>query len=193
MAENSGKKGIIWLVAAIAVVAIIAVVVTLVLSTNKPVKEESFDSMKMYVATIATDKGDIVIALNAEVAPKTVENFVKLAGEGFYDGLTFHRVIPGFVAQGGDPAGDGSGGPGYTIEAEISDLKHLEGTVATARQGDQINPERRSSGSQFYICLGPQPHLDGQYTLFGQVTDGMDSVLRLTPGDVMHKVTIAME
>lgn len=193
MAENSGKKGIIWLVAAIAVVAVIAVVVTLVLSTNKPIKEESFDSMKTYVATIATDKGDIVIALNAEVAPKTVENFVKLAGEGFYDGLTFHRVIPGFVAQGGDPAGDGSGGPGYTIEAEISDLKHLEGAVATARQGDQINPERRSSGSQFYICLGPQPHLDGQYTLFGQVTDGMDSVLRLTPGDVMHKVTIATE
>ena len=193
MAKNSGKKGIIWLVAAIAVVAVIAVVVTLVLSTNKPIKEESFDSMKTYVATIATDKGDIVIALNAEVAPKTVENFVKLAGEGFYDGLTFHRVIPGFVAQGGDPAGDGSGGPGYTIEAEISDLKHLEGAVATARQGDQINPERRSSGSQFYICLGPQPHLDGQYTLFGQVTDGMDSVLRLTPGDVMHKVTIATE
>jgi len=190
MAENSGKKGIIWLVAAIAVVAIIAVVVTLVLSTNKSIKEESFDSMKTYVATIATDKGDIVIALNAEVAPKTVENFVKLAGEGFYDGLTFHRVIPGFVAQGGDPAGDGSGGPGYTIEAEISELKHLEGAVATARQGDQINPERRSSGSQFYICLGPQPHLDGQYTIFGQVTDGMDTVLRITPGDVMSEVTI---
>jgi cyclophilin family peptidyl-prolyl cis-trans isomerase len=146
--------------------------------------------MKNYVATIVTDKGTITMDLYADVAPKTVENFIKLAEEGFYDGLTFHRVVPNFVVQGGDPDGTGAGGPGYTIEAEISDKKHLEGTLATARQGDQVNPERRSSGSQFYICLGPQPHLDNQYTIFGQVTEGMDVVQQIVQGDVMNTVTV---
>lgn len=187
---NSQRTTIIAVVALLAVIAIIAVVVILATS-DKSANVEAFDPMKTYIATIVTDKGDIVIELNSKVAPKTVANFVKLAGDGFYDGLTFHRVIPGFVAQGGDPAGDGSGGPGYTVEAEISDLKHLEGTVATARQGDAVNPERLSSGSQFYICLASQAHLDGQYTIFGQVTEGMDTVLRITQGDVMRKVTVA--
>ena len=194
ISEGQGKiqrTTIVAIVAALALIAIVVVVIILVSSKTKTVTAEDFDPMKNYVATIVTDKGDITIDLYADVAPQTVKNFIKLAADGFYDGLTFHRVIAGFVAQGGDPAGDGSGGPGYTIEAEISDLKHLEGTVATARQGDQVNPERRSSGSQFYICLAPQPHLDDQYTIFGQVTDGMDIVLRIVQGDVMRKVTVA--
>jgi len=150
-----------------------------------------FNPGKKYVATIATAKGDIVIELNSEVAPKTVENFVKLAREGFYDGLTFHRVEPSLLIQGGDPKGNGTGGPGYDLPAEISDLKHVPGTLATARKGDAVNPERRSSGSQFYICLTPLPSLDGQYTIFGQVVEGLDVAGQITPGDKMEKVTIA--
>ena len=171
MANSSRKTLIIW------AAAIMAVVAGLLLAGCK---KGEFDPSRDYSATIETEKGTIVIDLHEDVAPKTVANFVKLANEGFYDGLTFHRVIPGFVAQGGDPKGDGSGGPGYTLEAEISDLSHEKGTVAMARKPDEVNPERRSSGSQFYICLAPQPHLDGQYTIFGQVTEGMETVLRLT-------------
>ena len=142
-------------------------------------------------AVISTDYGDIRIELYADKAPKTVANFQKLAREGFYDGLTFHRVVPGFVVQGGDPLGNGTGGPGYEVPAEISpDLKHLTGTVATARKGDQVNPKRRSSGSQFYICLAPQPHLDGGYTIFGQVVEGLELVPKIKMGDRMKKVTI---
>ena len=100
-------------------------------------------------------------------------------------------MIPGFVVQGGDPAGDGTGGPGYTLEAEIDpSLKHVTGAVATARLGDRVNPERRSSGSQFYICLGPQPHLDGGYTIFGQVVGGMEVVEKIQKGDRMEEVVI---
>jgi len=142
-------------------------------------------------AVVTTQYGDIRIELYADKAPKTVANFVKLASEGFYDGLTFHRVIPGFVVQGGDPKGTGTGGPGYTIEAEIHPaLKHVSGAVATARLGDQVNPQKRSSGSQFYICLAPQPHLDGEYTVFGQVVEGMDNVMKIRKGDRMEKVRI---
>ena len=122
------------------------------------------------VAVIETNMGAMTIELYPDVAPKHVANFIKLAESGFYNGLTFHRVIPGFMIQGGDPAGNGTGGPGYTIPAEISNLKHIRGSIAMARRSDNPN----SSGSQFYICLAPQPHLDGQYTIFGQVTSGMD-------------------
>ncbi len=105
-------------------------------------------------ATIETDKGNIVVELYPAVAPKTVANFEKLSKDGFYNNLTFHRVEPGFVIQGGDPSGNGTGGPGYEIPAEISPTeKHLRGTIAMARTGDNVNPERKSSGSQFYICL----------------------------------------
>jgi len=142
-------------------------------------------------AVITTSYGEVVIALYDQQAPKTVANFKKLAREGFYNGLTFHRVVPGFVVQGGDPAGNGTGGPGYTVEAEIDpELKHLTGTVATARLGDRANPEKRSSGSQFYICLAPQPQLDGGYTIFGQVVEGMDKVEKIRKGDQMIKVEI---
>jgi peptidyl-prolyl cis-trans isomerase B (cyclophilin B) len=148
---------------------------------------------KEYVV-IDTRHGQIKMELYPDKAPKTVANFKKLVNEGFYDGLIFHRVIPGFVAQGGDPQGNGSGGPGYTIEAEIHPaLKHLAGAVATARLGDQGNPQKRSSGSQFYICLAPAPHLDGGYTIFGQVVEGMEHVLKISKGDRMKKVSILRE
>ena len=142
-------------------------------------------------AVIKTSHGRIVLQLYPEKAPKTVANFKKLAEEGFYDGLSFHRVVPGFVVQGGDPQGNGTGGPGYTLSAEIDpELKHVTGAVAMARRGDRVNPERRSSGSQFYICLGSQPHLDGAYTIFGQVTEGMDAVRSIRPGDRMESVSL---
>lgn len=148
------------------------------------------DTSKSYVATIKTAKGEIDVELNAAAAPLTVNNFVFLAREGFYDDLTFHRVEPGFVIQGGDPAGTGTGGPGYQVEAEIG-LIHGEGAVAMARLGDQANPERRSSGSQFYITLAPTPFLDGAYTVFGLVSRGMDVVSAIGVGDVIESVVIS--
>jgi peptidyl-prolyl cis-trans isomerase B (cyclophilin B) len=147
-----------------------------------------------HYAILDTDRGVIVIEFYPAVAPKTVANFETLAKKGFYNGLTFHRVVPGFVVQGGDPKGDGSGGPGYDVPAEISPAeKHLRGSVATARLGDAVNPDRKSSGSQFYICLEPQPGLDGQYTVFGGVIEGMGVVDKIQVGNHMKKVTLASE
>jgi len=132
--------------------------------------------------------GDIVIELHPADAPQTVANFTQLVKQGFYDSLTFHRVVPGFVIQGGDPNSrdenpfnDGEGGPGYTIPAEIK-AKHVKGAVAMARKADAVNPERASSGSQFYIALSDLTQLDGGYTVFGQVVDGwaaIDSIVAL--------------
>ncbi len=140
-------------------------------------------------AVIELEKGgEIRIEFFPEDAPRTVENFVKLARQGFYDGLTFHRVVPGFVVQGGDPRGNGTGGPGYTIKAEFSQRRHVRGTVAMARSQ---HPD--SAGSQFYITFGPQPHLDGSYTVFGQVVAGMEHVDRIAQGDRMRAVTIVEE
>lgn len=137
-------------------------------------------------AVIALDKGgEIKIEFFSDDAPKTVENFVKLAKDGFYDNLVFHRVVPGFVAQGGDPKGNGTGGPGYTIKAEFNKSKHVRGAVAMARSAQ---PD--SAGSQFYITFGAQPHLDGSYTVFGQVTSGMELVDQIKQGDTMKSVTI---
>ena len=147
------------------------------------------DTGKTYVATISTVKGDIVVQLDAGAAPQTVNNFVFLSRQGFYNGLTFHRVEPDFVIQGGDPTGTGGGGPGYTVPAEIQ-LTHVEGAIAMARRGDQVNPTRASSGSQFYITLSPTPFLDGAYTAFGQVIEGMDVVLSIAIGDVIESITI---
>ncbi len=132
---------------------------------------------------LQTVLGDIVIKLADVEAPKTSANFRKLVGQGFYDGTSFHRVIPGFMIQGGDPnskdadpANDGMGGPGYTVPAEIK-LPHIRGAVATARLGDGGNPTRASSGSQFFIDVAPQASLDrGGYTVFGQVIAGLDVV-----------------
>ena len=147
-----------------------------------------------HYAILDTDRGVIVIEFYPAVAPKTVANFETLVKKGFYNGLIFHRVVPDFVVQGGDPDGTGMGGPGYTVPAEIdSSEHHLRGTVATARLGDDVNPTRQSSGSQFYICLKPQPSLDAQYTIFGGVIKGMDVVDRIQKGDHMKKLTLASE
>jgi peptidyl-prolyl cis-trans isomerase B (cyclophilin B) len=132
------------------------------------------------VAVVETKLGKIVIEFYDKDAPKTVANFVKLAKQGFYNGTTFHRVIPNFMIQGGDPnsksedrSTHGTGGPGYTVEAEIK-RDHARGTVATARLGDQVNPEKRSSGSQFFINVKDNGFLNGGYTVFGNVIAGMD-------------------
>jgi len=152
-------------------------------------------------AVIKTDKGTIKMKFYGKDAPNTVASFIELAKSGFYNGTAFHRVIPGFVAQGGDPQSKGmtpaqvvaaaqaqqlgNGGPGYNLKAEFNSQKHLEGTVAMARAQ---SPD--SAGSQFYICLAPQPSLDGQYTVFGQVTDGMDVVKKLEVGSIIESITI---
>jgi peptidylprolyl isomerase/peptidyl-prolyl cis-trans isomerase B (cyclophilin B) len=142
--------------------------------------------MAKQTAVITLAKGgEILIEFFPGDAPKTVENFVTLAGKGFYDGLTFHRVVPDFVVQGGDPKGNGSGGPGYNIMAEFNTQKHVRGTVAMARSQD---PD--SAGSQFYICYGATPHLDGNYTVFGKVVNGMEHVDRIVQGDRMTTVAI---
>ena len=127
-------------------------------------------------ATIATEFGDLTVELWNDVAPNHVENFLKLARDGFYDGLTFHRIIPGFVIQGGCPKGDGTGGPGWTVDAEFNDRPHVPGTLSMARSSDP-----NSAGSQFFVCLTREKcqHLDGQYTGFGQVTDGMEIVEKI--------------
>jgi len=140
-------------------------------------------------AVITLDNGNaITIEFFPEDAPKTVENFVTLAKKGFYNNLTFHRVVPDFVVQGGCPKGNGTGGPGYTIPAEFNKQKHVRGTVAMARSQDP-----NSAGSQFYICYGPTPHLDGSYTVFGKVTSGMEHVDRIKQGDRMKSVAIVEE
>lgn len=136
-------------------------------------------------AVIETEKGNIFIQFFPKDAPQTVASFVKLSRDGFYNGLTFHRVEPGFVVQGGDPTGTGMGGPGYTLPAEFNQHKHVRGTVAMARTQDP-----NSAGSQFYICLGPAPFLDGQYTVFGEVTKGMENVDKIAKGDRMLKIRI---
>lgn len=132
------------------------------------------------MVTISTAFGDMVIELDEKAAPKTVANFKKLVAEGFYNGTTFHRVIPNFMIQGGDPNSKGQdrsthgrGGPGYTIPAEIG-LKHTRGAVSCARLPDEVNPTRASSGSQFFICVVDTPFLDNQYTVFGRVVEGME-------------------
>jgi peptidyl-prolyl cis-trans isomerase B (cyclophilin B) len=132
--------------------------------------------------------GEIRLEFYPEDAPKTVENFVTLAKKGFYNGLNFHRVVPDFVVQGGCPKGNGTGGPGYTIKAEFNKQKHVRGTLAMARSQ---SPD--SAGSQFYICYGATPHLDGQYTVFGKVMSGMEHVDRIKQGDKMTSVTITEE
>lgn len=132
---------------------------------------------KNKVAVIDTSKGRIIVEFYPKEAPKTVQNFAALADQEFYDGLIFHRVIKGFMIQGGCPRGNGTGDPGWQVDAEFNSHKHVEGTVAMARSQDP-----NSAGSQFYICLEPQPSLDNKYTVFGQVIKGMEVVKAI--GDV---------
>lgn len=154
-----------------------------------PTQPMSFESGKVYTAVITTSKGVIECALFPDQAPLGVTNFIQLAQGGFYNGLTFHRVVPGFVVQGGDPEGTGRGGPGYTIAAEIGPL-HKKGALAWARLPDQVNPTKSSSGSQFYIALEDLPNLDGEYSVFGKVTKGMDVVEKIKMGDRIEKIEI---
>ncbi len=151
--------------------------------------EMQIDPKKKYLATIETDRGNIEIELFPQHAPKTVNNFVFLAREGFYDGVSFHRVISDFVIQGGDPTGTGRGGPGYNFEDETHNnpLKHETGVLSMANAGPNTN------GSQFFITHSPQPHLNGKHTVFGKVVKGMDVVNSIRQGDKMNRVTIREE
>ncbi len=152
------------------------------------------DPSKKYTAILETGKGKIVIELFAKDVPRTVNNFVFLAREGYYDGTTFHRVIPDFMAQGGDPTGTGTGGPGYRFADEFTAHKHQIGTLSMANAGPNTN------GSQFFITYVATPFLDGRHSVFGQVTEGMDVLRKIKPrdpsqnpnfpGDTLLKVTI---
>jgi peptidyl-prolyl cis-trans isomerase B (cyclophilin B) len=141
---------------------------------------------KTYTARIETVKGTITIEFALEEAPQTVNNFVYLACRGYFDGLTFHRYEPNFVIQGGDPRGNGTGGPGYIFRDEFSpNLRHGTGVISMA------NPGRpNTNGSQFFITLAPAPHLDGRHSVFGKVTEGMDVVRAIRAGDRIVRVDI---
>jgi len=142
------------------------------------------ETNRTYHAVIKTNKGDIHLDLNPAEAPMTVNNFVTLARDGYYDGVTFHRVVPRFVIQGGDPTGTGSGGPGYKFKDEAVKRPYKAGTVAMANAGPHTN------GSQFFICLEDQPGLPPNYTIFGDTVAGMDVVRNIRVGDVMQSVTV---
>ena len=150
-----------------------------------PPPEMQIDENTIYKVTIATDRGDIVMDLDPRLAPNSVNNFVALARDGYYDGLTFHRVEPGFVIQGGCPEGSGRGGPGYKFADEPVQGDYTPGAVAMANAGPDTN------GSQFFVCLDDlSGRLPKQYNLFGHVVEGMDAVLAVQRGDVMNSVTI---
>jgi len=168
---STKKKLLIGLGVGIAIVIIIIVVLA-----TMPEKQ--------YTATIETEKGNLVLELFASDVPMTVNNFVSLAREGFYDGLTFHRVVPGFVVQGGCPIGDGTGGPGYQFDDEITEHTHVAGALSMANSGENTN------GSQFFITYTPQHHLDGHHSVFGQLVEGVDVMERIEQGDVMIRITI---
>jgi peptidyl-prolyl cis-trans isomerase B (cyclophilin B) len=154
---------------------------------RRGLQKEEVEVKQLAVITLDSG-GQIRVEFFPEDAPKTVENFITLTKKGYYNGLIFHRVVPGFVVQGGDPKGDGTGGPGYTIKAEFNKRKHERGSLAMARSQ---HPD--SAGSQFYITYGAQPHLDGNYTVFGQVVSGMEHVDRIKQGDRMTSVVIVEE
>ena len=149
--------------------------------------EMQIDSQKRYRTKIETNRGDIELELYPEYAPKTVNNFVFLAKEGFYDGVTFHRVISDFMIQGGDPTGTGTGGPGYKFEDEFegNPLRHETGVISMANAGPNTN------GSQFFITHSPQPHLDGMHTVFGRVVEGQEIVDAIRQGDSMARVIVS--
>ena len=149
--------------------------------------EMQIDASKNYMAEIETDRGSIKLELFSNHAPKTVNNFVFLAQQGFYDGILFHRVISNFMIQGGDPTGTGAGGPGYSFEDEVADnpLTHETGVISMANAGPNTN------GSQFFITHSPQPHLNGNHTVFGKVVSGQDVVDSIRQGDKMERVIIS--
>lgn len=144
----------------------------------------TIDTDKEYTATIETAKGNLVLELFAADVPVTVNNFVFLARDGYYDNTTFHRVIPDFMAQGGDPTGTGSGGPGYKFADEFTRHTHVTGALSMANAGPNTN------GSQFFITYSPQPHLNNHHSVFGQLKQGMDVLKNLVNGDVIKTITI---
>jgi peptidyl-prolyl cis-trans isomerase B (cyclophilin B) len=148
--------------------------------------EMTIDPSKLYTVNLETSRGDIVLELYPEHAPNTVNNFVFLINDSFYDGVTFHRVIENFMVQGGDPDGTGRGGPGYRFEDELvgNPLKHESKVISMANAGPNTN------GSQFFITHLPTPHLDGKHTVFGKVTQGVDVVDAIRQGDVITKATV---
>ena len=149
------------------------------LKTYDSAPEMTIDSEKAYTAVIHTERGDFTMTLRADLAPQHVNSFVFLARDGYFDGVTFHRVIPGFVAQAGDPTGTGSGGPGYSVPAEFTtEVPYTEGVVGAARTNDP-----NSAGSQWFVTLADASSLNGQYTVFAQVTDGIDVVKCITARD----------
>lgn len=152
--------------------------------SSPPVME--IDPKKNYTISMETNRGKIELELYPQHAPKTVNNFVFLARQGYYDGVSFHRVIDNFVIQGGDPTGTGRGGPGYKFEDELvgNPLKHETGVISMANAGPNTN------GSQFFITHSPQPHLDGRHTVFGKVVSGQDVVDAIQQGDKMTQVTV---
>ncbi len=193
----STKKKLLIVLGAAAVIALIVVVVI----TRMPAQEGdndlsakpktysappamTIDTSRQYTATIETEKGKLVLELFASDVPVTVNNFVFLARDGFYDGSTFHRVIPDFVAQGGDPTGTGMGTPGYEFDDEITDHTHVTGALSMANSGPNTN------GCQFFITYSPQHHLDGVHSVFDQLVEGMDVLESLEPGDVITRITI---
>ena len=149
--------------------------------------EIQIDSGKTYRAIIETNVGVIELELYSQHAPKTVNNFIFLTGKGFYNGLSFHRVINNFMIQGGDPTGTGGGGPGYRFEDEVAEnpLKHEKGVISMANAGPNTN------GSQFFITHAPQPHLNGKHTVFGKVVVGQNVVDSIQEGDKMEQVKIS--
>ena len=144
----------------------------------------TIDGSKQYTATIETPKGNLILELFAGNVPKTVNNFVFLAREGYYDDTTFHRVIAGFMAQAGDPTGSGSGGPGYQFADEFTGRKHVAGTLSMANAGPGTN------GSQFFVTDSPQPHLDGKHSVFGQLVEGSDVLESIVTGDAVKAIMI---
>ena len=176
--------GWIWLAGGLALV--LAVLVAALRKRREPAVFEQPEEGRKPVAKLVLDKGgEVLLELFADVAPNHVAGFIKLSEDGFYNGLVFHRVVPGFVVQTGCPKGDGTGGPGYTLDAEFNERPHLSGTLAMARTSDP-----NSAGSQFYICLAPQPALDRQYTVFGQVNEGFEHVQAIEKGDIIREIKI---
>ena len=149
-----------------------------------PLRVEAIPETPATAAVVETERGTIRIALDPGRAPRTVENFARLARSGYFDGLAFHRVVPDFVIQDGCPRGDGWGGPGYAIPCEYNDRPYEVGTVGMALSG------KDTGGSQWFVTLAPAPRLDGRYTAFGSVTSGMDVVERIMPGDRILRVTV---
>lgn len=153
-------------------------------TTSGALKSDT-NGLSLARATIKTVHGNIVFKFYPDKAPNTVNRIVELVKSGFYDGLTFHRVVPNFVIQGGDPTGTGTGGSGKKLKAEFNDIQHIRGTVAMARASD---PD--SADSQFYIALTTVPHLDGSYTVFGQVVEGLDLLDKVQVGDKILSMVI---